>query len=183
MGVNLKFGTAGATGGGWSAQPGTLQPALVERGHEPRWSWQQRAPKTWKDKNWWHSLWSFGCRLTGGGELPGIDGGATIGTSLADIDLFEPYSCDGEGTQSRNFLRGTCKDSVGTPVANAIVHGFVTATHEFVGEVQANNDGTYSLGVQQLKTTPHFLIAYKPGSPDTVGSTVNTLLPTNVDGT
>lgn len=183
MGVNLKYGTAGATGGGFAGQPGTLQPAFDEGRHEPRWQWQCRGPKTWKDKARWHSLWSWGCRLTGGGEVAGLDGATNISNAMTDADLFEPYSCDGEGTQSRNFLRGTCKDSVGTAVANAIVHGFVTATHEFVGEVQANNDGTYSLGVQQAKTTPHFLLAYKPGSPDIAGSTVNTLLPTNVDGT
>ena len=31
--------------------------------------------------------------------------------------------------------------------------------------------------------TQHYLVAYKPGSPDTAGTTVNTLTPTNVDGT
>lgn len=180
MGVQLKYGTAGATGGGYAGQPGSLQPAFDESRHEPRWQWQCRSPKTWRDRNCWYSLWSFGCRV-GSGSPIGSDGAGWYDLSMKD--LFEPYSCDGEGTQSLNFLRGTCKDSVGTPVANAIVHGFVTATHEYVGEVQANNDGTYSLGVQQAKTTPHFLVAYKPGSPDTVGSTVNTLLPTNVDGT
>jgi hypothetical protein len=97
--------------------------------------------------------------------------------------LYELYSCDGEGTQSRNFLRGTCKDSVAAPVANAIVQGFVTASDAFVGEVTANEDGTYVLGTEQLKTTPHYIVAYKAGSPDISGTTVNTLLPTNVDGT
>lgn len=183
MGAQLAYGTAGATGGGWSAQSGTLQPALVERGHEPRWQWQARAPKTWKDKIGWNSRWSFGTRLTGGGELPGLDGGAPVGNSLSNTDLFEPFSCDGEGTQSKNFLRGTCKDSGGTAVANAIVQAFVTATDAFAGEVAGNTDGTYTLGVEQAKTTPHYLVAYKAGSPDIAGTTVNTLLPTNVDGT
>lgn len=180
MGAQLKYGTAGATGGGFSSQPGTLQPSLVERGNEPRWSWQQRAPKTWRDKNWWYSLWSFGCRVAAGG-VAGSDGEPFY--NLSSKDLFEPYSCDGEGTQSRNFIRGTCKDASGTPVANAIVQGYVTATDAYVGEVQANNDGTYALGVEQAKSTPHYLVAYKTGSPDIAGTTVNTLLPTNVDGT
>lgn len=181
MGVQLIFGTAGATGGGFSAQSGTLQPAFVESRHEPRWSYQQRSPKTWKDKNRWYSLWSFGCRV-GYGTPIGSDG-VGVNKDLSSIDLFEPYSCDGEGTQSRNFIRGICKDSGGSPVANAIVQGFVTATDAFVGEVQANTDGTYNLGTEQLKTTAHYLVAYKSGSPDTAGTTVNTLLPTNVDGT
>lgn len=180
MGVQLRYGTAGATGGGFSAQPGTLQPAFVESRHEPRWNWQSRSPKTWKDKNCWYSLWSFGCRI-GGGDLEGY---STVGANgLNGKDLFEPYSCDGEGTQSKNFLRGTCKDSNGVAVANAIVQAFVTATDTFAGEVQGNTDGTYVLGVEQTKSTAHYLVAYKSGSPDTAGTTVNTLLPTNVDGT
>ena len=44
-------------------------------------------------------------------------------------------------------------------------------------------DGTYAVPVQQSKATQHYLVAYKAGSPDTTGATVNTLLPTNVDGT
>jgi len=71
----------------------------------------------------------------------------------------------------------------GTPVAGAIVQAFVTATDAFAGEVQGNTDGTYTLGVEQSKATPHYLVAYKVGSPDIAGTTVNTLLPTNVDGT
>lgn len=182
MGVRLVFGTAGATGGGFSAQPGTLQPSFDDRlAILPVFDWQKRGIRTWKDRNNWYSLWSFGCRLSGGGVAG--DDYAAINNSLAVKDLFEPYSCDGEGTQSRNFIRGTCKDSVGTPIANAIVQGFVTATDAFVGEVQANTDGTYNLGTEQLKTTPHYLVAYKAGSPDVSGTTVNTLLPTNVDGT
>ena len=55
MGAQLTYGTAGATGGGFSAQRGTLQPALEERWHEPRWSWQARSPKTWKGKIDWNS--------------------------------------------------------------------------------------------------------------------------------
>ena len=181
MGVNLKYGTAGATGGGFSAQPGTLQPAFDESLHEPRWSWQARSPKTWKDKNRWYSLWSFGCRIGGGGVAG--DDYAPINNSLSCKDLFEPYSCDGEGTQSKNAIRGTTKDSGGTAVANAIVQGFVTSTDAYVGEVTSGNDGTYRLMTEQLKTTAHYLVAYKAGSPDIAGTTVNTLLPTNVDGT
>ena len=183
MGTQLLFGTAGATGGGFSAQPGTLQPAFDESRHEPQWSWQQRSPKTWKDPNRWYSLWSFGCRV-GYGAPSGSDGAAPVGGSdLTSPDLFQPFSCDGPGTQSKNFIRGTCKDADGNVVANAIVQGFVTSTDAFAGEVQGNTDGTYILGVEQSKLTPHYLVAYKAGSPDIAGTTVNTLLPTNVDGT
>lgn len=181
MGTQLKYGTAGATGGGWSNQPGTLQPAFLESRHEPRWNWQSRSPKTYKDRNLFLSLWSFGCRI-GYGKPSGNDG-VTTNRDMGFADLFEPYSCDGEGTQSKNFLRGSCVDASDVAIANAIVQAFVTSTDLFAGEVQGNNDGTYVLGVEQSKLTPHYLVAYKAGSPDIAGTTVNTLLPTNVDGT
>ena len=181
MGCQTRYGTI-AIGAYMAHQPGTHQLAFGDQ-YYPRWDrGGARGPRTWKDKNRWNSLWSFGCRLTGGAELPGMDGGAPVGNSLSNTDLFEPYSCDGEGTQSKNFLCGTCKDSGGTPVANAIVQAFVTATDAFAGEVAGNTDGTYTLGVEQSKATPHYLVAYKAGSPDIAGTTVNTLLPTNVDG-
>lgn len=173
MGVNLKFGTAGATGGGWSAQPGTLQPALVEGWHEPKWSWQARSPKTWADPNRWVSLWSWGCKTLG-------TGGGSDGDPVLNIGRqgYEPFSCDGPGNQFKNRIVGTCLDDTETPVAGAIVQGFVTATDAYVGEVQSNTDGVYILMTEQATSTPHYLVAYKPGSPDTAGTTVNTLLPT-----
>jgi hypothetical protein len=102
---------------------------------------------------------------------------------LNSKDLFEPYSCDGEGTQTKRFIRGTCVDSVDAPIANAIVQGFVTATDAFVGEVTAGEDGTYTLGTETVAGVAHYLVAYKAGSPDVAGTTVNTLTSTNVDGT
>ena len=180
MGAQLRFGTAGATGGGFSAQSGSLQPALVESRHEPRWYWQARSPKTWKDRNRWYSLWSWGCRI-GYGAPAGSDGAAS--RDLNYPDLFEPYSCDGDGTQTVRFIKGTCKDSVGAAVANAIVQGFRTDTDAFVGQVQANTDGTYTLGTETVAGVQHYLVAYKAGSPDIAGTTVNTLTSTNVDGT
>lgn len=180
MGAQLRFGTAGATGGGFSAQPGRLQPSFVDAWGQPKWDYQRRAPNTWKDKNNWYSRWSFGCRV-GFGDVSGADGASP--RDLSYPDLFEPFTCDGEGTQSVNFLRGTCKDASGVAVANAIVQGFVTGTDAYLGEVQGNTDGTYALGVQTSKLTPCYLVAYKAGTPDVAGTTVNTLLPTNVDGT
>lgn len=180
MGVQLKYGTAGATGGGFAGQPGSLQPAFLESRHEPRWNWQRRAPKCWKDRNQWYSLWSFGCRV-GGGDLEGYAPNGAGG--LNSKDLFEPYSCDGEGTQTKRFIKGTVVDASDVAVSGAIVQGFVTSDDRYVGEVQSRDDGTYDLGVETIAGVQHYLVAYKPGSPDTAGTTVNTLTSTNVDGT
>ena len=181
MGVQHKFGTAGATGGGWASQPGSLQAAFDESRHEPRWDWQRRAPKSWKDRNQWYSLWSWGCRV-GGGDLEGYSTGGGSG-GINSKDLFEPYSCDGEGTSISRFIRGTCVDSSDVAIANAIVQGFVTATDAYVGQDVSRLDGTYTMATDTAAGTQHYLVAYKPGAPDIAGTTVNTLTPTNVDGT
>jgi hypothetical protein len=98
-------------------------------------------------------------------------------------DLYEPYSCDGAGTQTKRFIKGVTKDSVGATIANAIVQGFVTSTDAYVGEVTSGEDGTYTLGTETKAGVQHYLVAYKAGSPDVAGTTVNTLTSTNVDGT
>lgn len=180
MGCQLQYGTAGATGGGFSSQPGTLQPAFADTlARLPVNDWQRRGPRSWKDRNQWYSLWSWGYR----GGLGTADGDGESYRSLGSEDLYEPFSCDGPGTQSVRFIRGVTKDSVGTVVANAIVQGFVTSTDAYVGEVQSNLDGTYTLGTATVAGVPHYLVAYKAGSPDIAGTTVNTLTSTNVDGT
>lgn len=180
MGVQSQYGTAGATGGGFSAQPGSLQPAYEERLGEPRWCYQARSPKTRKDPMRWFSLWSFGCRFSGG-DLEGY--AATGANALTSQDLFEPFSCDGDGTQTKRFIKGTVVDASDVPQSGAIVQAFVTSDDRYVGEVQSRQDGSYDLGVETLPGVQHYLVAYKPGSPDVAGTTVNTLTSTNVDGT
>lgn len=183
MGANLKYGTAGATGGGWSSQPGTLQPALVERWAEPRWQWQARAPKTWKDRNCWYSLWSFGCRI-GYGTPAGSDGAAPVGArDMSSPDLYEPFSCDGEGTQTLKFLKGVAVDASDAPLQGVNLQAFRTSDDAFAGyEVQSRSDGSYDLPTN-FPGVNHYIVAYLSGSPDRAGTTVNTLVPANIDGT
>ena len=178
MGCQNRYGTI-AVGVYGSHQPGTVRP-MTEQWTQPRFNWEAREPKTWRDPNRWFSLWSFGCRI--GCADANMDGAPPINHTITSPDLYEPYSCDGPGSQNVNFLRGSCVDAVGTPVANAIVQAFVTATDAYLGEMQGHTDGSYAVGVQTAKTTPCYLVAYKAGSPDIAGTTVNTLLPTNVDG-
>ncbi len=79
------------------------------------------------------------------------------------------------GAHSLFKITGMVKDAAGDPVANAIVRGFRSANHEFVREVEADGSGNYWFGTQYLEA--HYLVAYKPGSPDIAGTTVNTLMP------
>jgi hypothetical protein len=181
MGAQLTYGTAGATGGGWSAQSGSLQPTLSERTAEPRWQWQGRAPKTWKDKNWWYSLWSYGCRVGYGAPI-GSDGVST-NRDTSSTDLFEPYSCDGQGTQTLKFLKGLAVDTSDAPLSGVNLQAFRTSDDAFAGyEVQSRTDGSYDLATN-FPAVNHYIVAYLSGSPDRAGTTVNTLVPANIDGT
>lgn len=178
---SLRYATLSAGTVGFQ-RSGGLAPLFAENDArwDSRYNFQSRGPKTWRDRNWFVGAWPRG-GWVGGGAL-GLDY-TLLGDGGAERAQYEPYSCDGAGTQSRNAIRGTTVDASDVAVANAIVQGFVTATDAFVGEVQSGLDGTYTLMTEQLKTTAHYLVAYKAGSPDIAGTTVNTLLPTNVDGT
>jgi hypothetical protein len=181
MPAQLTYGTAGATGGGFANFKG-LQTLFAEERLDvrPDWSWQRRSAKTWKDRNAWISCWPTS-RFCGGGDAG--QGYQPVGQGVGDSGMYEPYSCDGEGTQTKRFLRGITKDATLAVVANAIVQGFVTSTDAFVGEVTSGADGTYTLGTETVAGVQHYLVAYKAGSPDIAGTTVNTLTSTNVDGT
>jgi hypothetical protein len=77
---------------------------------------------------------------------------------------------------------GRCLDSGATPVPNAVVQCFLAADDSFQRETTANADGYYEAGTDKVGQG-HYLVAYKAGSPDIAGTTVNTLVPTNRDGT
>lgn len=178
MGCYNKYGTI-AVGAYMAHQPGSHPLAFGDQYH-PKWDrGGARSPRTWKDPNRWYSLWSWGCRI-GGGDLEGYSPSGACG--LNSKDLFEPYSCDGDGCSVNKFIRGTCVDASDVAVANAIVQGFRTSDDAYVGQDVSRNDGTYTLATDNSGAVQHYLVAYKPGSPDIAGTTVNTLTATNVDG-
>lgn len=140
----------------------------------PDYDYQRRAIKTYRDRNSWASLWPRGSMTDGDPSSPDMVMEAGVG--------FEPFSCDGEGTQTSNFILGRVLDISSNPVA-AIVQGFRTSDDAFVGEVNAKADGYYILPTFNGTGVAHYLVAYNPGSPDRAGTTVNTITPTKVDGT
>lgn len=106
-----------------------------------------------------------------------------VGRSLSDNDLYEPYSCDGGGTQSLKFLKGMCVDASGNALSGVNVQSFRTSDDAFAGyEVQSRTDGSYDLATN-FPGVNHYVVAYIAGSPDRGGTTVNTLVPANIDGT
>ena len=73
------------------------------------------------------------------------------------------------------FINGQTLDSGGSPIA-ALVQGFTTVGDIYVGEVGSDSNGNYSLPTLYIGLN-HYLVAYRAGSPDTAGTTVNTLTP------
>lgn len=179
MGAQVRYGTIAV--GAYSAhQPGSHQRAFTDQYH-PRWDrGNARGPRTWKDPNLWYSLWSFGCRVGAGAPI-GSDGAGWYDLSMKD--LFEPYSCDGAGTQTLKFLKGQCVDASDVALAGVNVQAFRTSDDAFAGyEVQSRTDGSYDLPTN-FPGVQHYVVAYIAGSPDRAGTTANTLVPANVDGT
>ena len=105
-----------------------------------------------------------------------------FGQDAAQSDQWGPWERASRGNGSTKFLMGRCKDESGNGISGATVQGFLTSGDVFVGETNADSLGNYELATP-YPATAHYLVAYKAGSPDICGTTVNTLQPTNRDGT
>lgn len=75
------------------------------------------------------------------------------------------------------YLRifGVTKDSAGAALASCTVKLFETLTDRYVESQVSGADGTYEFRSASLSTA-YYVVAYKAGSPDVAGTTVNTLV-------
>jgi len=87
------------------------------------------------------------------------------------------------GCASTKYIMGQCKNSVGTPLGGCVVQGFRTRDDMYIGETTSNDQGLYELACPNTPTDQHYLVAYYDSATDLAGTTVNTLVPTNRDGT
>lgn len=76
---------------------------------------------------------------------------------------------------SNRAITGVSRDSTGTILGLCVVDLFVTATDQMVYSVTSDASGNFSFG--NPGTGPFYIVAYKTGSPDVAGTTVNTLVP------
>lgn len=140
-----------------------------------------RGPKTDRLKRWTQA----------GGRWPsrsGFTNDPAIPTSLIlsqdfgqSVGQFEPNSADGPGNSGIKFIQGRTKDASGNIIGGVTVQGFRTQNDQFVRETLSDSNGVYQLGTE-YPGEAHYLVAYVPGAPDRGGTTVNTLIPTNIDG-
>lgn len=84
------------------------------------------------------------------------------------------------GKRSDRRISGFTRDAGGTIVGGCTVECYYTAANNWGPQDSARQtvvsaaDGSYSFGVPDTTTT-YYLVAYKTGSPDSFGTTVNTL--------
>lgn len=83
---------------------------------------------------------------------------------------------DDSGGQQQKRITGITRDSTGVALGSCVVQGFVTATEVYVGKVTSDGSGYFELPTP-FPSTAHYLVAYRAGSPDIAGTTVNTLIP------
>lgn len=179
MGCNVTYGSI-AVGAYYAHLRGTAQPAFMDQ-YTPRWDrGGARGPRTRRAAYTFDCLWPRG--TFGGCGADASTPYAPIGSDYSGRQGFEPFSCDGDGTQTVRFIRGYSRDSGGAVLANAIVQAFVTSSDAAQVAVTSAADGFFAAPTETIPGVQHYLVAYKTGSPDVAGSTVNTLTSTTVDG-
>lgn len=101
---------------------------------------------------------------------------------MAFPDWFEP-AADQDGSQTLKWIKGMCVDVNDAPLSGVNVAAFRTSDNAVAGiTVQSREDGSYDVPTQ-FPGVDHFVRAYLDGSPDRTGVTLDTLQPTNIDGT
>lgn len=129
-------------------------------------------------RNKFITLWPVSMQMSG--DLsPGF---SQIGQDASGVASWAPMQRSSRGNGASKFIMGQCKDSGGNGVSGATVQGFLTGSDKYIGETTADSLGNYELQ-SVYPATAHYLVAYRAGSPDIAGTTVNTLTPTNRDGT
>lgn len=72
-------------------------------------------------------------------------------------------------------IAGVTKDSSGVPLGNCSVHLFRTSDDVEIDMVQSDASGNYEFRSATLITS-YYVLAYKQGTPDVAGTSVNTLI-------
>lgn len=80
---------------------------------------------------------------------------------------------------TRYQISGVTKDAQGVALANCVVDIFMTRNDMLCASATSDADGNYSVGVSGVAGLTFYAVAYKTGSPDVAGVTVNTLVAAN----
>ena len=106
----------------------------------------------------------------------GTAAGAAIGAGVSGATISADAATAGTGEAigvGRTSILGVTKDSAGAPLGSVTVQLFRTSDDTFQTEVVSTAAGNYVLYPDVAG--PFYIVAYKAGSPDVAGTTVNTL--------
>lgn len=78
-------------------------------------------------------------------------------------------------TPTKLIISGITKDSAGSVLASCTVSLYRTSDDSLMERTTSDGSGAYSFSAIGLSET-YYIVAYKAGSPDVSGTTVNTLL-------
>lgn len=142
----------------------------------PVWNYYRRSERAVTDPAGFFSLWPRASYFMSDPSVPGI----------ACLEAEENWSLqwnaiNADGSNGQKFILGAVKDANGVAVAGAVVKAYLTATDLEVGSTTSGVDGSYRCPTPY--TGSHYCVAYLAGGTPTAGTTVNTLAPTNIDGT
>lgn len=169
--------------GGMDARMPNYQTSLLDetwviRAGRRDFSHRRRGESAFGARGRFYTLWPQSGMMSGDRS----SGYCLFGMDCADTDWWSPPQRAGRGNGATKFIMGQCLDESSVAVSGAIVQGFLTATDAFVAEIACDASGLYELPTPNPGAA-HYLVAYRAGAPDIAGTTVNTLTPTNRDGT
>lgn len=105
--------------------------------------------------------------------------GGFVGDMGLDISVLETPAWGSfypaGGIASRVGFVGVTRDQYGTPTGSCVVQLFRTSDDLFIMEITSDSSGNFLLQSWYTPDT-HYIVAYKAGSPDIFGTTVNTLV-------
>ncbi len=114
-------------------------------------------------------LWSMSRMGLGGGD-------GYFGRDFQQSNRFENDVLDVCGGSQQRKLIGISRDSVGATLGSVAIKAFLTAGNIFAGSVTSDTGGYFECSTPYAGQA-HYIVAYKAGSPDVEGSTLNTLIP------
>jgi hypothetical protein len=103
--------------------------------------------------------------------MPGIPMSAA---GIAAVASFDVSGTPLQVPTKTYTIAGVTRDSTGAALASCAVRLVRTADNSVAAVGTSDGSGAYSLGASPAIT--HYAVAYKAGSPDVAGTTVNTLV-------
>jgi hypothetical protein len=105
-------------------------------------------------------------------EAPDLRGIKPWSVPLPEDGVWFPQT---DWAASNRAIVGVSRDSTGAALASCRVELFGTGSDQIIAETVSDAGGNFTFG--NPGTGPFYIVAYKTGSPDVAGTTVNTLFP------